>query len=339
MVSARTTDETRTRALQALVTRGTLSPEQARAVEDALREAEGDGSSARWTEIVGFVGGGLVFAGAVALVAASWEDLDRLLRAGLLLVVAVLSGLGGIAAVSGRLLRREPVPDTRRRVGGTLFVLTAVTAAMALGVALEPDTLTAPALLGLVLAAAGYVAAPTAVGLLSCGAFSVWALWSAMEAVGLIENEMLPYGLATLALGLVWGALALWRRLPNQRTGLTVSAAFTLFGAQAPLFDGDRYALLAYALTTAVAVLYLAVYRWWRVWVLIVAGVVGITIAVPEAIWDWTDGAIGGALLLLVVGLVLLAASGLGILLHRGGPAADASRGPTGPTGGGLPAA
>lgn len=341
MVNTRNTEEARTRALRGLVERGTLTAEQARAVEAALREAEDAGAPARWTEIIGFVGGGLVFAGVVSLMAFSWEDLEWTARVGLLAAVAVLAGLGGLAAVGTRLLGRGPVPDTRRRVGGTLFVLAAVAAGLALGSALEPDTATAPTLLGLVLAALGYAAAPTAVGLLACGAASVWALWSVLEAAGLTGNEALPYGLATVALGLLWGAAAV--RLPNQRTGLVVAAVLALFGAQVPLFDGQDHALLSYTLTTAVSVLCLVLHRWWRVWVLIGAGVVGLTLAVPEAIWDWTDGAIGGALLLLLVGLVLLAASGLGLLLHRGAaqqeprPTAGAA-GPEGPAGG-LPAA
>ena len=61
-------------------------------------------------------------------------------------------------------------------------------------------------------------------------------------------------------------------------------------------------------------------YQWQRRWVFLVTGVLGITIAAPEAIWDWTDGAVSGALLMLIVGLVLLAASGVGImLLNRDG--------------------
>ncbi len=331
MVDVRHTEEARARALRSLVARGILSAEQAHAVEVELRAAEGGSAPARWTEIIGFVGGGLVFAGVVALVAASWEDLEQVVRVGLLTAVAVLAGLGGLAAAGTRLLRRGPLPDTRRRIGGTLFVLTSIAATMAVGVALEPESTTGPALLGLVLALLGYAAAPTAIGLLTCGGLSAWALWSVLEDLDLISNEMLPYGLATLALGLLWGAVAL--RLPNQRTGLVVAASFALFGAQAPLFDGESYAPLAYALTLAVAVLSLVLYRWWRVWVLIGAGVIGITLAVPEAIWDWTDGAIGGALLLLVVGLVLLGASGLGILLHRGTAAGQAPRPPAGPGG------
>ncbi|TDQ43906.1 DUF2157 domain-containing protein [Actinorugispora endophytica] len=333
MANDRRTDDARDGALRALVADGVISPEQAEAVAGALRAAEDSGTQARWTEIVGFVGGGLVFAGAVALVAASWEDLTQLLRAGMLLVVAVVALVGGILAVGERLVRRGAVTDARRRIGGTLFVLTACTAAMSLGVATEPDVLVAPLLLGLVLAAAGYAAAPTVVGLLTCGVLSVWGTWTVVESLLPDGGEAVPYGLGALAVGLAWGALALLGPLPNRRTGLGIGASAALLGAQIPLFDGESHTTLAYALTMAVALLVLALHRWRRDWVLIVAGVVGVTLAVPEAIWDWTGGAIGGAAALLVAGLVLLAASGLGILLHRGGP--TGSVGPVGEPGGG----
>lgn len=66
-----------------------------------------------------------------------------------------------------------------------------------------------------------------------------------------------------------------------------------------------------------IALACLALYGRRRTWVLIVSGVAGLTLAVPEAVWDWTDGAVGGAVILVLAGAVLLAASGLGVVLHR----------------------
>ncbi|MFC7615185.1 hypothetical protein ACFQV2_18380 [Actinokineospora soli] len=42
------------------------------------------------------------------------------------------------------------------------------------------------------------------------------------------------------------------------------------------------------------------------------------TVAAPEAIWDWTDGAVGGAAAALVAGAVLLVASWLSLRVRRG---------------------
>ncbi len=89
-----------------------------------------------------------------------------------------------------------------------------------------------------------------------------------------------------------------------------------LFGAQYPL-AGSGTAVVAYALTGALAIASFAAYlRAYRI-VLLVTGVVASTIVVPEAVWDWTDGAVSGGALLLVAGAVLLVASGAGLRLRR----------------------
>jgi hypothetical protein len=68
-----------------------------------------------------------------------------------------------------------------------------------------------------------------------------------------------------------------------------------------------------------VAIACLALYRFERSLVLLAAGVIGVTIAVPEAVWDITNGAGGAAAILLIAGAVLLGASGAGLWLRRQG--------------------
>ncbi|HEX6485476.1 MAG TPA: hypothetical protein VF012_02095, partial [Nocardioidaceae bacterium] len=46
-------------------------------------------------------------------------------------------------------------------------------------------------------------------------------------------------------------------------------------------------------------------------------GVVGVTLAVPEALLDWTEGSLGTAGVLLVAGVTLLGASLLGLRLRK----------------------
>jgi hypothetical protein len=50
--------------------------------------------------------------------------------------------------------------------------------------------------------------------------------------------------------------------------------------------------------------------------VLVVAAVVGVTIAVPEAISDWTNGGLGAAYIVLVGGAVLVAGSVIALRLR-----------------------
>jgi hypothetical protein len=47
------------------------------------------------------------------------------------------------------------------------------------------------------------------------------------------------------------------------------------------------------------------------------AGVLAMTLVVPEALHDWTDGSVSAAGSLLVAGLTLLAASAIGLRLRR----------------------
>jgi hypothetical protein len=95
-----------------------------------------------------------------------------------------------------------------------------------------------------------------------------------------------------------------------------IGAALVLIGGQQLLGQSGAQGW-AYAVTFAAALAFFALYRWLREAVLLVAGVVGVAVAAPEAVWDWTDGAAGGAIVLLVAGAALLAASAAGLGLWR----------------------
>ncbi|GAA3721903.1 MFS family permease [Spinactinospora alkalitolerans] len=312
-------DDAREEALRGLVEQGVLSGAQAAAVREALDAAEPERSGVRWIEVVGYLGGGLVLAGAVVLVGASWDELTRTLKVVLLAAVtaaAIAAGVltaGGVRDVAGS--RRHRVPAVRRRIAGALFALAAATAAFAVGVALDDHTVLASAATGLLVAALGYAALPTVLGLLTCAVLSVIAVLAAVEK---IPDEPEPaWALALIALGLVWGALAVAGLLAPRALGLGAGATIALLGAQQPFYGGGVDVAWGYTLTLAVAVGCLVLYQRERAWVLLVAGVAGVTLAVPEAVWDWTDGAIGGAAALLLAGAILILASGIGVRAHR----------------------
>jgi formate-dependent nitrite reductase membrane component NrfD len=56
-----------------------------------------------------------------------------------------------------------------------------------------------------------------------------------------------------------------------------------------------------------------------RRWPLLVAGVAGMTLVVPEALGDWADGSVPAAAVLLVAGLTLLGSSAASLRLHHRG--------------------
>jgi hypothetical protein len=103
-----------------------------------------------------------------------------------------------------------------------------------------------------------------------------------------------------------------WReQLPAQ----VVGGVMALFGSQ--LLMGLDQPWPAYLLTLLVAALGFTMYVVRRAWPYLAVGVVGVTVAVPEALLDWTSGSLGTAGVLLVAGVTLLGASLLGLRLRK----------------------
>ena len=291
-------------ALHELTARGTLTAEQESAVIAALDETGppqriGD----RLAEVAAYLGGGLLLGGAALVLGVSWQDMARLARIGVLgaataaLLVAAFVVAGGMAAV-------RSVSSRRRRVVSTLFSLAAVTAAFTAGTSVSSHEFVVGATAGLVVAAGAYVLVTTALGYLTLAAAAIAAVvaWVGES----MPSSALPGGVALFALGVIGMFLSLVDVLRPTQLALAVGAATALFGAQ-QLLSGD--APVAYALTAGLAFLCFVTYFRVHSTVLLVAGVVATTIVVPEVVWDVTDGAVGGGLLLLVAGAVLLATS------------------------------
>lgn len=308
-------------ALRRLVAEGVITAEQAAAVHEAQSE-RAPAAGRWWAEVAGYLGGVLVLGAGALLLATTWDRLTGGARAGLLVAITLALLGAGVALAGGpaRLsaLGRAPA---RRRVVAVLFALASGTAAGAAGVFAEEvfasDNASVSAFaVGLVVAVAGYATVRTAPGLLAAAAMSLM-LGGAVMGEWVRADSPVPIAVTYLALGSMWATLALAAVAVPRQLGLGIGAAITLLGAQLLLGEpaGPPW---AYGVTAAVAVMCFVLYRLWRDTVLVVAGVVAAAIAAPEAVWDWTDGAAGGALVLLVAGLALIAASGLGLGLWRG---------------------
>ena len=90
-------------------------------------------------------------------------------------------------------------------------------------------------------------------------------------------------------------------------------------GAQAQLASDDMW--VGYVLTFAVGAVGFLLYLTRRAWAYLVLGVMGVTVAVPEALIDWTEGTLGTAAALLAarrrssrLRLLILAGVGFGLL-------------------------
>jgi hypothetical protein len=235
-----------------------------------------------------------------------------------LFAVAAVVAAGGPAG-----MRRLESGTARHRVVAVLLALASAPAAAAVAVGADGTRLVATLafLVGFVVALAGLVWLPSAAGVVATVIMSTGLVVGIGDDV--LHATALVQGLLLIGLGAVWTVAALLRVVAPRWLGVAAGAVLALSGAQLPI---GQHSGLAYGLTAAVAVAGLVLYRWHREVVLLVTGVVGMTIAVPEAVSDLTDGAVGGSLILLVAGAVLIAMSVLGLRL-RAASSSDADAG------------
>jgi hypothetical protein len=328
-------DSRSTQVVTALESRGLLHPSRRdEAVEVVDRTLAGEGSEVsslrrRFAELAGYVGGAFVVAAAVLFLADQWVNLSVAEQVGLLMgITVVLSGAGIALGVTGGGLPalRAGTRPVRRRLGSVLFSAAAGTATAGVVVLLEDVVdlrgtgVDVDALIGLVgsltlviLGAVGYRLAPTMLGQLVIGGGAAFAVPTGLETFS--QAQAIPVGLLILALGAVWLLLAengLWRETMAARI---IGSGLVVVGAQVPVGSSDAW--VGYLATVLVAAAGFAWYVGRRAWPYLAVGVVGVTLAVPEALLDWTEGSLGAAGVLLVAGLTLLGASLLGMRLRQ----------------------
>jgi hypothetical protein len=90
-----------------------------------------------------------------------------------------------------------------------------------------------------------------------------------------------------------------------------------VIGAQMTVFTDQGTNWFGYLVLAAVAVGAFGMYVARPAWPYLAAGVVALTLVVPEALLDWFDDALGPAGALLVAGVTLLAASLAGLRLRK----------------------
>jgi hypothetical protein len=283
----------------------------------------------RLVELAAYVGGAFVVAAGFLFTVQQWADLGTGQRVGLLLVVStVLMAGAAVAAFTGPGLAavRAGREEVRRRLAGALSTGGSVAAAAAAmvwyidrlqdaGTEVEQGYkigLTGSLVL-LVLATVSYLVVPSLVGQLAVAAGAMYLVPFVFEAFDLEAPALL--GATFLAIGLLWLALAergAWREVVPARV---VGAVMVVVGAQVPI--GSDWPWIGYLLTALVAVGGFTFYVVRRAWPYLAVGVVGITLAVPEALLDWTEGSLGTAGVLLVAGVTLLGASLLGLRLRQ----------------------
>jgi hypothetical protein len=316
----------------ALEDRGLIDPsrhEEALAVIDGVEDGGARAEASRRhlvAEVVGYVGAAFMVAAVGVFLAPRWDDMPLGLRVGLLVgAAALLAAAGAVLIVTGGGLAslRTSAGLQRRRLASVLFTGCSVAAAAAVLVLVldwvgeeEATKGSYAGLAGsvtlLTLAAIGYLVAPSLLGQLAVLLGALFAISLAWETFD--TDTPVRMCLSYMALGLLWlicAELRGWREtLPAELIG----SALLLAGAQALMPEN---AALSYTVTFVVGLAGFALYVSQRAWPYLALGVLAVTLAVPEALLDWTEGSLGTAVSLLGAGVALLLASLVGMRLHR----------------------
>ncbi|WP_280397913.1 DUF2157 domain-containing protein, partial [Nocardia carnea] len=311
------THESAPPALVDLVRRGVLDENQLGAVVTALAQEHPRPAPARLlAEIAAYAGAGLLLSGLVLILAESWDDMAKLGRFVLFVLVAFGLAVAGVATAGGRRVLFRPAwrllpaagHTARTRLAAVLFALAAVSIAAAAGAVFDDGNVSTDltwvyaAVAGLLAAVAGYAALPSLLGLLLCAGFSVAAVHGVLGEFLEIDGDLT--GLGVLALGLGWLGITRLGVVLDRWAGYVVGVVVAVTGAQTvDVFDQMR---LAYALTAVVAMVCFALYATDRSWVLSLGGAAALTVAAVEAVADWTGESAGASGAILVVGAVVL---------------------------------
>ena len=320
------------RVVDGLVDAGLVDPARRADADAVVRDALTTAGPAplagslrrRIAEVAGDVGGAVVVGAAALFFSATWADLSLGAQVGLMLGIAVLLAVAAVAVAAtggGRRGLLEEAESVRRRLTSVLFTGAAGCAAFGVGLQLmdsmddEALAVTLAALVGLGVALGGYLVAPSTVGQLGIVVPAVVAIPAFLDSLDSSSSSPLPVAGLFLLLGLVWLALAergLWHEVFSARViGCTVA----VFGAQFPIFDDPAWP--AYVATAVLGAAAFWMYVVSRAWPYLTAGVIAVTLAVPEALSDWFEGALGAAGVLLATGVTLLVAALAGLRLRQ----------------------
>ena len=307
-------------ALERLVAREVLTPEQARAVRDEVaapatrsvggRPRRGVSPAA---EVAAYLGGSVTTIALAFLVAEPYADAPRGVRSLMMALLSLLLVLAGFGL-------RDPDGEdrVRERLSGSLWVL-AVGAAGWSAAALTADTESA----GVAITSSGGVALALAVPLylLQRSIGQVVAVVASLLVtlgglVAIADWGNVGGGFAFAAFGAVVVALGLARVLSPAGVTVPGGAALALIGLQVVAFTEDwRAPVLGIAVAACVALFVVATREG-----AVVAAVatIGMTAALPQAISHFGGEGISAPVLLLVTGVALLGGAALTNRIRRG---------------------
>jgi hypothetical protein len=277
----------------------------------------------KMSEVAGYVGAAFLFGAAVLFFAGEWSSLGRTAQTALLGGIALLFAggcLGVVASGGGPRGLRRSTQQVRRRLASVLATAAVAATGFAVAVPLwdrlahDSATILLAASAALVVALVGYRAAPSVLGQVAVAVAAMVVLPSGLDTVGSVTGVAL--GGLVLALGLAWLVLAERGRWSEQQPARVVGCLLALLGGQIPVLI-ESQTWVGYVGCAAVGAAAFAAYVVRPAWPYLAAGVAAVTLAIPEALFDWTSGSLGSAGVLLAAGVSLLAASLLGLRLRH----------------------
>lgn len=279
----------------------------------------------RFAEIAGYVGGAFVVGAATLFFGQSWSGLSVGQQVGVLVGIAVLLGAVGVVLVvtaGGPAALRRTTESVRRRLASVLLTGAAASAAFGAGVLLADGTaeedlvILVASALALVVCLAGYALAATTTGQLGAAIAAVTGISSGLSALPVESETLVALGMSMLALGVLWLVLTEGGVWSERTSGRVIGCTLAVVGGQLPLMGGAGE-WVAYVATFVVGAVAFGVYVVRRAWPYLATGVVALTLAVPEALYDWAAGSLGAAGVLLATGVTLLGAALFGLRLRR----------------------
>ena len=272
-------------------------------------------------EVVAYLGGALVLAAGALFLVQQWDGLGFGSRVALLAAVVLVLAVAGVASArvpGGRPELYGEEHDTRRRLAGALLTAAALAAAFLAG--LVVDELSGPsvgaiywpavggALVGTLVAAAGYRVARTALGVVALMGGAITLVANVLSGLDDGGSGSVVLAVALVLLGALWALLAELGVFAEAMVARMTGVLVALFGAQFPVIEGTD-AGAGYLLTALLGAAAIAAYFRTAAWPYLAAAVLSVTLVVPEAVTDWTDGSLGAVGGVLVAGVTLLLAS------------------------------
>lgn len=287
-------------------------------VEEVETDDVGRPRSGRLAEVGAYLGATLVIAAGVVFISSLHEQLGRSGVGACVLATGLLLALVSAAAQKGGGHGAEPSgrEQARRRLVGIAGYAAALGVGVGVGLVSGLDTAAASLSGALVVAVGTLVRARTAPW--ESPSAQVWGIGAcgvAIAAASALTNDpkgALLAGVGAYALGTGW---TLWGlRQTEYELACALGLAVMLIGGEVTVSDQPG---LGYLLLAGAAAAGLAIDSRWRCTPALGLAVASTTIVVPQAVTHYTHGSLGAAGALLIGGLALLVASGVGTGLRR----------------------